>query len=71
MLVTWLMVAAPQSPHAILRRISAVLRGICNLWFLRLLGRHSLQTYAWHVVLIYGVRYIDAQYGAFTLGAGP
>ncbi|TMV76817.1 hypothetical protein FGG78_27895 [Thioclava sp. BHET1] len=67
-LVTWLMVAAPQSPYAVLRRISAVLRGICNFWFLRLLGRHSLQTYAWHVVLIYGVRYIDAQYGAFNLG---
>ena len=52
-LVTWLMVAAPQSPYA-------VLRWICNFWLLRLLGRHSL--------LIYGVRYIDAQYGAFNFG---
>lgn len=28
-----------------------------------LLGRHSLEVYAWHVVLVYAVRYVDSLWG--------
>ena len=37
-----------------------------GLRFLRLLGRHSLQIYAWHVVLVYLVRWLDGEVGPFN-----
>lgn len=64
-LLTWLLIAGPDSPH---RWIAALSRGVNGLFMLRplrLLGRHSLQTYAWHVVLVYGLHYVDAMTGPF------
>ncbi|MGE0667801.1 MAG: OpgC family protein [Sphingomonadales bacterium] len=51
--VGWLMVAGPRSSSRAARGAGAFLDGLFRLRFLRLLGRHSLQVYAWHVVLVY------------------
>lgn len=51
--VGWLIVAGPRSSSALARRVGALLNRLFRLRFLRLLGRHSLQVYAWHVVLVY------------------
>lgn len=68
-LLAWLLIAGPQARQ---RWVAALARGLHALfdWApLRLLGRHSLQTYAWHVVLVYALRYADMRWGAFdTLG---
>ncbi len=66
-LLAWLLIAGPASP---LPWVAAAARGVTALfqWApLRLLGRHSLQTYAWHVVLVYLVRYLDVQAGPFDM----
>ena len=52
-------------PTARVRRIAEGLTWLFNLPFLRLLGRHSLQIYAWHVVLVYLVFWLDRYYGPF------
>lgn len=62
-LLAWLLIAGPDSPR---RWIAAIARGLTALFRffpLRLIGRHSLQTYAWHVAVVYGVRYIDMTEG--------
>lgn len=62
-LLAWLLIAGPDSPK---RWVRAIAHGLQSLFLwapLRLLGRHSLQTYAWHVLVVYSVRYIDVRYG--------
>lgn len=51
--VGWLIVAGPRSSNRLERGAGAFLNGLFRLRFLRLLGRHSLQVYAWHVVVVY------------------
>jgi hypothetical protein len=63
--LAWLLVAGPRSNRAWIRRSAALLTGLFQLRFLRLLGRHSLQVYVWHVLVIYGVHYLDQAYGPF------
>jgi hypothetical protein len=41
--------------------LAAGIAWVFTLPFLQLLGRHSLQVYAWHVLIIYGVNYLDSQ----------
>ena len=65
-LVTWLIVAGPKHEHIAIRRIAAALRWVFSLGFLRLLGRHSLHVYVWHVAIVYGVYYIDQQTPMFS-----
>jgi peptidoglycan/LPS O-acetylase OafA/YrhL len=47
------------------RSVSAILNGLFMLPFLRLLGRHSLHVYAWHVLIVYLARWFDGYYGPF------
>lgn len=65
-LLTWLMVAGPQASQRWIVTLSVGLHALFRWLPLKILGRHSLQTYAWHVVLVYMLRYADAQTGPFT-----
>ncbi|WP_075291265.1 OpgC family protein [Pararhizobium arenae] len=65
-LVTWLIVAGPKHSHVAVRKAAAVLHWVFTLGFLRLLGRHSLHVYVWHVAIVYGVYYIDQQTPIFS-----
>ncbi|OIQ77634.1 OpgC protein [mine drainage metagenome] len=67
-LVAWVVVAGPQAQSRAVQAIAAGVRALLALPYLRLIGRHSLQTYAWHVVLVYGVYYLDREYGPFGVG---
>jgi hypothetical protein len=51
--LAWLLIAGPRSKRKPVATIGRVLTWFFNLSFLRLLGRHSLLVYAWHVVLAY------------------
>lgn len=62
-LVTWLLVSGARASSAILRVIHRLLHMVFNARFLRFLGQHSLQVYAYHVVLAYGVILFDQQQG--------
>jgi hypothetical protein len=59
--LTWLFIAGPKHGSDWVRRISAGLTWLFTLSFLRLLGRHSLQVYVWHVAIVYAVRYVDGR----------
>ena len=62
--VGWLLVAGPSCANGVARRIGGLLNQLFNLRFLRLLGRNSLQVYAWHVLAVYLL-------AAFDRHAGP
>lgn len=62
----WMLIAGPRAEDARVRRIAGLLTALFNLPFLRLLGRHSLQIYAWHVVLVYLIAWIDKYAGPFN-----
>ncbi|HYE51719.1 MAG TPA: OpgC domain-containing protein [Azospirillaceae bacterium] len=62
--VAWLVVAGPRSGSAAARRLAGWLRRLLEHSFLRLLGRHSLPVYAFHVVLVYAA-------AALEWAAGP
>lgn len=64
--VAWMMIAGPSSDNARIRRVAGWLEALFSLRFLRLLGRHSLQVYAFHVPLAYAVYAIDQHYGPFS-----
>ena len=64
-IVAWLMIAGPRTAEAWLHRPAGALHGLFSLPFLRLLGRHSLQVYVFHVVLIYSLLSIDTRFGPF------
>jgi hypothetical protein len=64
-LVAWLLVAGREASPRIVRSASAVLNGLFMLPFLRLLGRHSLYVYAWHVLVVYVALWFDGYYGPF------
>ncbi|MFN4088127.1 MAG: OpgC family protein [Alphaproteobacteria bacterium] len=65
-LVTWTIRAGPDAAHAPVRRMAGLLSGLFTLSFLRLLGRHSLQVYAWHVILVYLLKAVDHGIGPFN-----
>jgi hypothetical protein len=62
--VGWLLVAGPRSSSGVARGLGGLLNQLFNLRFLRLLGRNSLQVYAWHVLVVYLL-------AAFDRHAGP
>ncbi len=64
--VTWAVRVGPASASAPLRWLGRLLNRLFNLAFLRLLGRHSLQVYAWHVIMIYLLKAIDHDWGPFN-----
>lgn len=63
--IAWLLIAGPRSENTAVARAAGILHWLFSLAFLRTLGRHSLQIYAWHVVLIYIVLWIDQRWGPF------
>jgi hypothetical protein len=60
-LVTWLLVAGPKHKAAWVRSIASALTWVFTLRYLRLLGRHSLYVYVWHVAIVYFVYYFDGR----------
>ncbi len=64
-LIAWLLIAGGEAASQTVRRASALLNGLFMLPFLRLLGRHSLHVYAWHVLIVYVALWFDGHYGPF------
>ncbi len=64
--LTWLLIAGPEHRSPVVRAFSRGVIWVFTLRFLRLLGRHSLQVYVWHVALVYGVYYLDGRTPALT-----
>lgn len=67
-LVTWLLVAGPCSRSVAAQWIGWGLHRLFSLSALRFLGGHSLQVYAYHVVLAYLVIYLDQTAGSLNHG---
>ena len=61
----WMLIAGPRSQDARAVRLASALHGLFSWGFLRLLGRHSLQVYAWHVLIVYAVKAVDWRFGPF------
>ncbi|MFZ3484558.1 OpgC family protein [Sphingomonas sp. 3-13AW] len=57
--LSWLLVAGAQHHRPQVRSLATALRSFFSLGPLRLLGRHSLYVYVWHVAIVYLVYYID------------
>ena len=57
--LAWLLIAGPRHKNVYVQRVSAFLTGLFTLSYLRLLGRHSLQVYVWHVIIVFAVYYVD------------
>ena len=64
--LTWLLIAGADHHRAAVRRVAAATRGLFSLRFLRLLGRHSLHVYVWHVAIVYAAFYVDQRHGPFS-----
>ncbi|SNB70359.1 hypothetical protein SAMN07250955_107178 [Arboricoccus pini] len=64
--VGWILMAGPMAEASWVRRLAGWLTALFSLPALRLLGRHSLQVYAFHVVIIYLMRGLDWHYGPFS-----
>ncbi|WP_225410752.1 OpgC family protein [Stigmatella hybrida] len=65
-LVGWLLVAGERSESRFVRRAGEGLRALFTLPFLRRIGRHSLQAYVWHVLVIYLLKAVDYHHGPFN-----
>ncbi|WP_181704010.1 OpgC family protein [Chthonobacter albigriseus] len=65
-LLAWTMMAGIRSESPALRRVGEALHSLFQLPFLRLIGRHSLHVYVWHVVVIYLLKAVDFHYGPFN-----
>jgi hypothetical protein len=57
--IAWLLIAGPRHHSPLIQKVASGLTGLFTLNFLQLLGRHSLQIYVWHVLIVYMVYYID------------
>lgn len=64
-LVAWVLVAGPEAASRSVRAAAALLNRLFTLPFLRLLGRHSLHVYAWHVLVVYVAMWVDWHFGPF------
>lgn len=64
-LVAWMVIAGPEARHRIVRALGNGMRWVFSLSFLRLIGRHSLQVYAWHVIVVYLLKGVEHHYGPF------
>ena len=65
--LAWLMIAGKDHARAPVRRVAEAVRRFFSLSYLRLLGRHSLHVYVWHVAIVYGVYYVDQAHGPFPV----
>ena len=59
--LAWLLIAGPRSENGTIRKIANGLTSLFSLKILQLLGRHSLQIYVWHVLIVYLVYYVDGR----------
>ncbi len=59
--LAWLLIAGPRHQSPVIQKIASTLTSLFTLSFLQLLGRHSLQIYVWHVLIVYMVYYLDAR----------
>jgi hypothetical protein len=64
--LVWLLVAGPRHGNVHVRRLANGIVWLFSLSFLRLLGRHSLHVYVWHVAIVYMVYYLDQQTPEFS-----
>jgi hypothetical protein len=64
-MVGWLMIAGVRSEHPWIKAVGDALHALFSLSFLRLLGRHSLQVYAFHVIVVYFSGALGHHYGPF------
>ena len=64
--LVWLLVAGPRHQSALVRRLAAGVTWLFSLSFLRLLGRHSLYVYVWHVAIVYRDFYVDQRTPEFS-----
>jgi hypothetical protein len=60
-MLAWLLTQEGSNSNAALRATGGLANTFLNAPFLRLLGRHSLQVYVWHVILVYVVQLFVAQ----------
>ncbi|WP_128254028.1 OpgC domain-containing protein [Falsirhodobacter deserti] len=58
-LLGWLLTRGPEISSRALGMVTAGLHHLVSLPLIVCLGRHSLLTYIWHVLLIYSLRYVD------------
>ncbi|HEX2525886.1 MAG TPA: OpgC domain-containing protein [Geminicoccus sp.] len=65
-LLAWVMIAGPRSENSRIRKLADLFTRLFSLPFLRLVGRHSLQVYVFHVAVVYLVMALDKHYGPFT-----
>jgi hypothetical protein len=64
--LTWLALAGPKAAFRWIQTLSNITQQVLSWSFLRLLGRHSLQVYVWHVALVYAVLLLDTTAGPFN-----
>ncbi|NEI74797.1 DUF1624 domain-containing protein [Rhizobium lusitanum] len=64
--LAWLLIAGPRHERPLIRQLAAVVIWLFSLSFLRLLGRHSLHVYIWHVAIVYMVFYVDQKTPEFS-----
>lgn len=69
-LIGWLMHQGPKLASPVLRLLAKGLRRLVTLPAVVRLGRHSLLTYVWHVLLVYSLHYVDQIYGPLDGAAG-
>ncbi len=65
-LIAWLLIAGSKHENAYVRKAANGLTALFSLSFLRLIGRHSLQVYVWHVLVVFAVHYMDGMIGPFS-----
>jgi len=59
--LAWLLIAGPKHHNLWIRKLAGIVTTVFTFRFLRLLGRHSLQVYVWHVAIVYAVYYADGR----------
>jgi hypothetical protein len=59
--LAWLLIAGPKHHNMWVRVLARGVTAVFTFRFLRLLGRHSLQVYVWHVAIVYAVYYADGR----------
>lgn len=64
--LSWLIIAGPRHHSAMVRKFARAATWLFTLGFLRLLGRHSLHVYVWHVAIVYLVYYVDQRTPEFS-----
>ena len=59
--LAWVLIAGPKHHNVWIRSFARGVTAVFMLRFLRLLGRHSLQVYVWHVAIVYAIYYVDGR----------